>query len=133
MWSTLRTRVTVIFRRIPTVKTIQNHSARPHEYLAGIAKNVLQVHAVDAQGKVITNRVIQRKKFLAWCTQSPAGCMVATEACGGARRWCRQLLRIGLDARMVAAALVSPYRMQGKGGKNDANDAAVICEAASRP
>lgn len=32
-----------------------------------IAKNVQQVHAVDAQGKVITNRVIQRSKFLAWC------------------------------------------------------------------
>lgn len=40
---------------------------------------------------------------------------------------------MGLDARMIAAALVTPYRMQGKGGKNDANDAAAICEAASRP
>lgn len=29
--------------------------------------------------------------------------------------------------------LVAPYRIQGKGGKNDANDAAAICEAASRP
>ena len=55
------------------------------------------------------------------------------EACGGAHHWCRQLLRMGLDARMMAAALVTPYRMQGKGGKNDANDAAAICEAASRP
>lgn len=40
---------------------------------------------------------------------------------------------MGLDARMIAAALVAPYRMQGKGGKNDANAAAAICEAASRP
>lgn len=55
------------------------------------------------------------------------------EACGGAHHWCRQLQRMGLDARMMAAALVAPYRMQGKGGKNDANDAAAICEAASRP
>lgn len=55
------------------------------------------------------------------------------EACGGAHHWCRQLLRMGLDARMMAAALVAPYRMQGKSGKNDANDAATICEAASRP
>ena len=86
-----------------------------------IAKNVLQVHAVDAQGKVITNRAIQRGKFLAWCAQLPAGCVVAMEACGGAHHWCRQLLRMGLDARMMAAALVAPYRMQGKGGKNDTN------------
>lgn len=28
---------------------------------------------------------------------------------------------------------VTPYRMAGKGGKNDANDAAAICEAADRP
>lgn len=40
---------------------------------------------------------------------------------------------MGLDAQMIAAALVTPYRMQGKGGKNDANDAAAICEAVSRP
>lgn len=38
-----------------------------------------------------------------------------------------------MDARIIAAHLVTPYRMQGKGGKNDANDAAAICEAASRP
>lgn len=55
------------------------------------------------------------------------------EACGGAHHWCRQLLNMGLDARMMAAALVAPYRMQGKGGKNDANDAAAICQGASRP
>lgn len=29
-----------------------------------IAKNVLQVHAVDVQGKLVTNRAIQRSKFL---------------------------------------------------------------------
>ncbi len=40
---------------------------------------------------------------------------------------------MGLDARIIAAHLVAPYRLQGKGGKNDANDAAAICEAASRP
>ena len=38
-----------------------------------------------------------------------------------------------MDARIIAAHLVAPYRLQGKGGKNDANDAGAICEAASRP
>ncbi len=82
-----------------------------------LVKNVLQVHAVDAQGRMVTNRSIQRSKFLAWCAQLPAGCLVAMEACGGAHLWCRQLLRMGLDARMMAAALVAPYGMQGKSGK----------------
>ena len=38
-----------------------------------------------------------------------------------------------MHARIIAAHLVAPYRLQGKSGKNDANDAAAICEAASRP
>ena len=59
-----------------------------------LAKRVLQVHAVDGSGKLVS---------------------------------------LGLDARIIAAHLVSPYRLQGKSGKNDANDAAAICEAASRP
>lgn len=42
-------------------------------------------------------------------------------------------MALGLDARIIAAHLVAPYRLQGKTGKNDANDAAAICEAASRP
>ena len=33
----------------------------------------------------------------------------------------------------MSAQLAAPYRLQGKTGKNDANDAAAICEAASRP
>jgi transposase len=40
---------------------------------------------------------------------------------------------MGLDARLVAGQFVTPYRMAGKSGKNDANDAAAICEAAGRP
>jgi transposase len=34
---------------------------------------------------------------------------------------------------MVPAHSVTPYRIQGRSGKNDANDAAAVCEAASRP
>jgi transposase len=52
-------------------------------------------------------------------------------------RWLHALpckpIALGLDARIIAGHLVAPYRLQGKGGKNDANDAAAICEAASRP
>ena len=55
------------------------------------------------------------------------------ESCSGAHHWARKLVALGLDARIIAAHLVTPYRSQGKSGKNDANDAAAICEAASRP
>ncbi len=98
-----------------------------------LAKAVIQVHAVDAGGKVVVTKALARGKFAAWCAQLPAGCLVAMEACGGAHHWARKLQTLGLQTRLIAAHLVAPYRMQGKSGKNDANDAAAICEAASRP
>ena len=98
-----------------------------------LAKRIIQVLAVNAAGLRVTGRAVSRDKFLAWCAQLPAGCLVAMEASSGAHHWARKLIAMGLDARIIAAHLVTPYRMQGKGGKNDANDAAAICEAASRP
>ena len=98
-----------------------------------LAKRVLQVHAVDAAGKLVTGRTLARDRFIAWCAQLPAGCVVAMEASSSAHHWARKLRSMGLDARIIAAHLVKPYRKQGSGGKNDANDAAAICEAASRP
>jgi transposase len=98
-----------------------------------LAKRVIQVHAVDAAGRRVVSRAFKREQFIAWCVQLPAGCVVAMEACSSAHHWARKLRSLGLDARLIAANLVSPYRMQGKSGKNDANDAAAICEAASRP
>jgi transposase len=56
--------------------------------------------------------------------------MIGIEACAGAHYWARELVRLGHDARLMAAQFVTPYR---KSGKNDANDAEAICEAVSRP
>ena len=98
-----------------------------------LAKRVIQVHTVDAAGRVLASRALARDKFIAWCAQLPAGCIVAMEASSSAHHWARKLIALGLDARIIAAQLVSPYRRQGASGKNDANDAAAICEAASRP
>ncbi len=98
-----------------------------------LAKRVLQVHAVDGSGQRVTSRALPRDKFLTWCGQLPPGCMLAMEASSSAHHWARRLRAMGLDARIIAAHLVAPYRLQGKTGKNDANDAAAICEAAGRP
>lgn len=98
-----------------------------------LAKHVIQVHAVDRATKLVTNRSLTRTNFMLWCTKLPPRCLVAMEACSGAHHWARKLVALGLDARIIAAHLVSPYRMQGKGGKNDANDAAAVCEASARP
>ena len=98
-----------------------------------LAKRVIQVHAVDGAGRVVVAKPLARDKFAVWCAQLPPGCLVAMEACGGAHHWSRKLHAMGLDARLIGGHFVGPYRMQGKSGKNDANDAAAVCEAASRP
>ncbi len=97
-----------------------------------LAKRVIQVHAVDAAGQRVTSRALSRDKFVPWCASLPAGCMVAMEISSSAHHWARKLRALGLNAVLMAAHLVAPYRLQGKSGKNDANDAAAVCEAASR-
>ena len=98
-----------------------------------LSKRVFQVHAVDRSGRVVLAKALSPDRFFAWCAELPAGCLVAMEACGGAHHVARRLRVLGLDARLIAGHFVTPYRMAGKGGKNDANDAAAICEAAGRP
>lgn len=98
-----------------------------------LSKRVYQVHAVDRSGRVLMAKPFAPDRFFAWCAELPAGCLVAMEACGGAHHIGRRLRLLGLDARLIAGHFVSPYRMAGKSGKNDANDAAAICEAAGRP
>ena len=64
-----------------------------------LAKRVIQVHAVDGGGQVLTARALARDKFIAWCTQLPAGCIVAMETSSSSHHWARKLIALGLDAR----------------------------------
>ena len=49
-----------------------------------LSKRVIQVHAVGADGRVLTNRALSREKFLPWCAQLPTGCMVVMEVSSSA-------------------------------------------------
>ena len=94
-----------------------------------LAKHVFQVHGVDAFGRVIVAKALRRKDVLGFFAQLPR-CLVGLEACGSAHHWARELIKLGHDARMMPPAYVKPYvRRQ----KNDAADAAGICEAVTRP
>lgn len=98
-----------------------------------LAKNLIQVHAVDDSGHPQVRRALARRSFMDWCAKLPAGTLMVMEACTGAHHWARRLGQLGLQVRLIAPHLVAPYRLQGKKGKNDANDAAAVCEAATRP
>ena len=53
------------------------------------------------------------------------------EACGAAHHWARVLGGLGHGVKLIAPEAVRPFVKRGK--KNDAVDAAALCEAASRP
>jgi transposase len=97
-----------------------------------LAKNVFAVHGVDEFGRVQLAGTVRREQLLAVLAAVPP-CVVAMEACSGAHHWARRLVALGHSPRILAPKFVAPYRMSGKQGKNDANDAAAICEAAGRP
>src|SRR6476659_1884643 len=94
-----------------------------------IAKSVFQVHGVDAAGAVLIRKRISRAKVLEYFGELPP-CLVGIEACPSAHHWGRELQGLGHTVRLIPPSYVKAYR---KRSKNDANDAAAICEAVTRP
>jgi transposase len=94
-----------------------------------IAKSVFQVHGVDVDGAVMIRKRISRAKVLEFFAALPC-CLVGIEACPSAHHWSRALQSLGHTVRLMPPSYVKAYL---KRSKNDANDAAAICEAVTRP
>jgi len=94
-----------------------------------IAKNVFQVHGVDAKGAAIVARSVRRGQLLRFFASLPP-CLVGMEACSSAHHWARSLIELGHDVKLIPPAYVKPYVRRNK---NDVVDAAAICEAVGRP
>ena len=94
-----------------------------------VAKQVFQVHGVDAAGEVVVRRTLRRTHVLNWFSKLPP-CLVGIEACATAHYWARELARLGHAVKLIPPAYAKAYVRRNK---NDAADAAAICEAVSRP
>src|SRR6202047_484738 len=94
-----------------------------------IAKSVFQVHGVDVEGAVVIRKRVSRAKVLEFFSTLPSS-VVGLEACPSAHHWSRQLQALGHTVRLMPPSYVKAYL---KRSKNDANDAAAICEAVTRP
>ncbi len=94
-----------------------------------LAKNVFQIHGVDDAGNVVIRRQLRRSRVLPFFEKQPR-CLVGMEACATAHHWARQLIGFGHEVKLMPPHYVKPYV---KRGKNDASDAAAICEAVTRP
>src|ERR1700688_40969 len=94
-----------------------------------IAKNVFQVHGIDASEKVVVRKQLRRSQMLAFFEALPP-CLVGMEACASSHCWARELTKLGPQVRLMPAKDVKAYV---KRNKNDAADAEAICEAVRRP
>jgi transposase len=94
-----------------------------------LAKHVFQIHAVDAVGRIVEKRRLRRGEVLTYFSKLPT-CLVGMEACATAHFWGRELRKLGHEVRLIPPQYVKAYVRRGK---NDAADAAAICEAVSRP
>jgi transposase len=94
-----------------------------------IAKNVFQVHGIDAAEKVVVRKQLRRGQVMKFFAALPH-CLVGMEACATAHYWARELTKLGHEVRLMPARDVKAYV---KRNKNDAADAEAICEAVRRP
>lgn len=94
-----------------------------------LAKTTLHAVAMDAAGKVVQRRKLDRARLLEWlANQGP--CLIGMEACAGAHHLARQLAAQGHEVRLMPGQYVKPFV---KTHKNDLTDAEAIAEAVQRP
>lgn len=93
------------------------------------SKSVFQLHGVDAAEQLVLLKKLRRGEMRRFFGSLPPT-VIGMEACGGAHHWARVLQELGHEVRLLPPQYVKPYV---KRGKNDAADAAAICEAMSRP
>src|SRR5262245_52823666 len=94
-----------------------------------LAKLVFHVHGVDADGAVVMRKRWTGAQVLELFVALPP-CLIGIETCRTAHQWSRQRSALGHTVRLMTPSYVKAYL---KRGKNDANDAAAICEAVTRP
>ncbi|MGT0250584.1 IS110 family transposase [Burkholderia pyrrocinia] len=89
---------------------------------ADIAKNVTQLHYIDAETGEIVNKPVKRAVFLEhFANRAP--CLIGMEACGGSQYWARKLTAMGHEVKLMPGKFVKAFVM---GNKNDAVDANAI-------
>ena len=94
-----------------------------------LAKNVFQIHGVDADGQAVLKKRVRRERLLPELSDLPS-CRIGIEACTGAFFWQRQFEALGHEVKVIAPQYVKPFL---KHQKNDRNDAQAICTALMQP
>jgi transposase len=97
-------------------------------YGLDIAKNVMQLHWVEAETGEIGRKKLARARLAAYFAQlQPV--RIVMEACGSAHHWARVLGGLGHQVELLPAAQVRPFV---RSNKDDAADARAIWLAAQQ-
>lgn len=97
-------------------------------YGLDIAKNVMQLHWVEAETGEIGRKKLARAKLCAYFAQlQPV--RIVMEACGSAHHWARVFTGLGHQVELLPAAQVRPFV---RSNKDDAADARAIWLAAQQ-
>ena len=83
----------------------------------------------DAAGQAVMSRALRRIDVLAFFERLPS-CLIGMEACASAYHWAGELAKIGHDVQLMPPEYVKAYVCRQK---NDAGNAAAICDAVTRP
>lgn len=94
-----------------------------------LAKNIFQVHGIDAEGKILVRRSLRRSDVINFFGKLPP-CIAGIEASATTHHSARETGSIGHTVRLMPPTCVKPYV---KRNKNDMADARAICEAVMRP
>ncbi len=89
------------------------------------SKSVFQLHGVDAAEMPVLKKKLRRREMLNYFG-GLAPTKIGLEACGASHHWARELQALGHEVVLLPPQYVKPFV---KRGKNDAADAAAICEA----
>lgn len=92
------------------------------------AKNYIQIHGENSQGKRVLKKRLSRANFLPFMVNLPK-CLIGMEACGGSNYWARKLTELGFEVK-----LMSPFKVKKfvENNKNDEKDAEACAEAVRR-
>ncbi len=94
------------------------------------AKSVFHLHGVGHSGQAELKCKLRRDELLPFFEKQDP-CTVVIEACGAGHHWARLMVGLGHDVKLISPEAARPFVKKGR--KNDAADAAALCEAASRP
>src|SRR5271169_4177078 len=76
-----------------------------------IAKNVFQVHGIDASEKVVVRKQLRRSKLMAFF-EALAPCLIGIEACATAHYWARELAKLGHEVRLMIGSIEKRIKTQ---------------------